>query len=64
MGSGLPTFSNLVSYKDANQLKSSHSAVQPPVMLSPYIVDKLDKVPYLEVKHLEVNELFFYLNLG
>ena len=60
MGSGLPTFSNLVSYKDANQSKSSLSAVQPPVMLSPYIVEKLDKVPSLEIKHIEVNELFLY----
>ena len=60
MGSGLPTFSNLVSYKDANQSKSSLSTVEPPVMLSPYIVEKLDKVPSLEIKHIEVNELFLY----
>ena len=60
MGSGLPTFSNLVSYKDANQSKSSLSVVQPPIMLSPYIVEKLDKVPSLEIKHIEVNELFLY----
>ena len=60
MGSRLPTFSNLFSYKDANQLKSSLSAVKPPIMLSPYIVEKLDKVPSLEIKHIEVNELFLY----
>ena len=60
MGSGLPTFSYLVSYKDENQSKSYLSVAQPPVMLSPYIVEKLDKVPSLEIKHIEVNELFLY----
>ena len=60
MGFGLPTFSNLVSYKDANQLKLSLLVVQPPIMLIPYIVEKLDKVPSLEIKHIEVNELFLY----
>ena len=47
------------SYKDAARTKGSQSTAAPPTSQpKPYIVEKLDVIPSLEVKNIEVTQLF------